>query len=188
MHRRASLSTAIAASAEGARTMTAPAIDVGDFMSREAPALLAYFTRRLEHAEDAADLLSDTLIVAWRKSRQLPSDPTRARMWLYGVARNVLATHRRGSTRRNALAARLRDELAHRANDDTDHRNRDTVRSAVAQLNATDQEIVGLVYWEGFSLEQVARIMSMRPATVRSRHARARTRLRELLLRGSDDE
>lgn len=168
------------------------ALDIKIFMDREAPALLDYFARRVDHLEDAADLLSNTLMIVWRRSRQLPADPTRARMWLYGVARNVLATYRRGAARRNALAARLRDDLAQRATSVTDDADRNAlrnaVRTAIGQLNRTDREIVGLVYWEGFSLEEVAKITSMRPATVRSRHARARAKLRDLLDRELADD
>jgi RNA polymerase sigma-70 factor, ECF subfamily len=168
--------------------MSEATLDVKVFMDREAPPLLDYFVRRVDHIEDAADLLSDTLMIVWRRSRQLPDDPTKARMWLYGVARNVLATHRRGAARRNALASRLRDDLAQRPASVTDDADRDAVRSAIGKLNRTDQEIVGLVYWEGFSLEEVAKISSLRPATVRSRLARARAKLRDLLEKELGDD
>jgi RNA polymerase sigma-70 factor (ECF subfamily) len=37
------------------------------------------------------------------------------------------------------------------------------------------------VYWDGFTLAEAAQIMGMRPATARSRMARARTKLRQHL-------
>jgi RNA polymerase sigma-70 factor (ECF subfamily) len=52
------------------------------------------------------------------------------------------------------------------------------VRSAIRLLNATDQEIMRLHYWDGFSLVEAAQILGLRAATVRSRHARARSKLR----------
>ena len=55
------------------------------------------------------------------------------------------------------------------------------VRSAIAELGTIDQEIVRLVYWDGFTLAEVAQILNMRPPTVRSRHARARAKLRDAL-------
>lgn len=145
--------------------------------------MLAYFARRVNPVDDAADLLGDTLVIVWRKQSSIPREEVRARMWLYGVARKVLATHRRSAERRNALAERLRLELHESA---VDYRNGESslaehVRLLIAGLDERDQEIMGLVYWEGFSLVEVAEIMSMRPATVRSRHARARTKLREAL-------
>ena len=172
------------------RTVTTEASDIALLVEREAPALLAYFGRRVREREDAADLLGELLAVVWRRRSAIPADPTAARMWMYGVARKLLARHRRGSVRRAALAGRLREELATRppieAPDDVVRR----VRELIAELPETDREIIGLSYWEGFSLVEVARILGMPPATVRSRHARAKARLRDALLRGelpSDD-
>ena len=153
--------------------------DVVGLVEREAPRLLDYFARRVHHREDAADLLGDTLVVVWRRESSIPVDEVHARMWLYGVARKVLSSQRRSSTRRNALAERLRESIAETTTPERDARAH--VRSLVATLPAVDREIIGLVYWEGFSLVEVATIMSMPAATVRSRHARARERLRTLL-------
>jgi RNA polymerase sigma-70 factor (ECF subfamily) len=55
------------------------------------------------------------------------------------------------------------------------------VREALAQLPEIDQEIIRLVHWDGFSQVEVARPLDMPEATVRSRHLRARQRLRALL-------
>ncbi len=105
-------------------------------------------------------------------------------MWLFGVARKVLGTYRRGKSRRHDLAERLGRELATvpaapSTSDDDLHQH---VRLLVGELDEVDREIIGLVYWEGFALVDVARILSLRPATVRSRHARARARLQAALI------
>ncbi|WP_422665076.1 RNA polymerase sigma factor [Agrococcus beijingensis] len=47
-----------------------------------------------------------------------------------------------------------------------------------SQLPALDQEMMTVVYWEGFSQQEVAAIVGRPAATVRSRLARARTALR----------
>ncbi|TBN58020.1 sigma-70 family RNA polymerase sigma factor [Glaciihabitans arcticus] len=168
--------TAEAAAVPAVRHVSvATALNVPNFVEREAPALLDYFGRRVP-AEDAADLLGETLVVVWRRVSVIPNDETRARMWLYGVARKVLSGHRRSTKRQTALAEKLRLELSvqpvHEATEF------DRVREQIAQLPEIDREIIGLVYWEGFSLTEVAGILGMRPATVRSRHARARATLR----------
>lgn len=167
------LVTSLPARAESAR------LDVRAFVEREAPSILDYFGRRVPSA-DAADLLGETLVVVARKTGSIPSDELHARMWLFGVARKVLSTHRRSATRRIALADKLRLELTARP-EVPDAAAHDDVREAIAALPGVDREIIELVYWEGFSLEEVAGILSMRPATVRSRHARAKEKLRTLL-------
>lgn len=57
--------------------------------------LLAYALRRVAHPEDAADVVAETFLVAWRRRHDIPADDE-ARLWLYGVARRVLANHHRG--------------------------------------------------------------------------------------------
>ena len=165
--------------------MTLPArtkLDFAALVEREAPALLAYFGRRVASADDAADLLGDTLVVAWRKAASVPRSETEARMWLYGVARRVLSTHRRTLARRGALEEKVRADATVR----TDPPLLDHVRALIGDLDPVDREIIGLHYWEGFTLAEVARILGMRPATVRSRHARARASMRDALLESGD--
>ena len=48
-------------------------------------------------------------------------------------------------------------------------------------LPPQDRAAIHLFYYEGFSTQEIARILKCRPGTVRSRLSRARERLRELL-------
>jgi len=166
-----------------ARGASGASSEVPLLVEREAPALLAYFARRVPNREDAADLLGELLVVVWRRRSAIPADPTAARMWMYGVARKTLQRHRRGSVRRAALADRLREELAGRPSSEPSDAVASRVRELILALPDTDKEIIGLSYWEGFSLVEIARILGMPPATVRSRHARAKARLRAELER-----
>lgn len=156
--------------------------DLDDWLVSIAPMLLAYFVRRVTPAEDAADLLSETLLLLWRRVDAIPTDPDGARMWAFGVARNVLRGHRRTDQRRSALVGRLRlelssaDEVAHPA----DERVLD-LRAAIDRLKPIDQEILKLVHWDGLSLIEAAAVVGMREGTLRSRYHRARARLRRQL-------
>lgn len=153
---------------------------ISALVEREAGSLLDYFRRRTSKPEDAADLLGDTLLIVWRREKSIPDDPTRARMWLFGVARKVLSGQRRSTRRRSALAERLGTELASYPSAPDDEAAIG-IRSLIELLDEVDQEIIRLVYWDGFSLIEAAEILSMRPATVRSRHSRARVRLRSAM-------
>jgi RNA polymerase sigma-70 factor (ECF subfamily) len=57
----------------------------------------------------------------------------------------------------------------------------DDLRAAVSTLRDPDREIIRLVYWDGFTLVEAARLLGMNAATVRSRHARARALLQKHL-------
>src|SRR5437764_8674339 len=73
-------------------------------------AVLAYLVRRTETAEEAADLLGEVYLVAWRRMEQLPRD-AEARLWLFGVARRLLANHRRRLRTQSELTIALESAL-----------------------------------------------------------------------------
>lgn len=76
--------------------------------------LLRYFLRRLDR-EDAADALADVMATAWARIDGMPDDCEQARMWLFGIARNVLLHAHRGNVRRSQLADWIRATLSLRA-------------------------------------------------------------------------
>ena len=61
-------------------------------------AVCAYFARRTARGE-VEDLAAETFTIAWRK---LPRRIEHPLPWLYAVAGNVLANHRRKAARRDA--------------------------------------------------------------------------------------
>lgn len=159
---------------------------VTEIAEREAPALLAFFARRVTPRQDAADLTSETLLVLWRRADAIPSADAEVRPWLYGIARRVLQRHVRTSMRRSALVERIRDALSQTPDVGFD-RSDDAreVRTAVARLAPKDRELIMLVHWDGFSVTEAAAILGMNASTARTRSARARGALRAML---ADDE
>jgi RNA polymerase sigma-70 factor (ECF subfamily) len=143
--------------------------------------LLAYFERRVKVREDAADLLGETMLQAWRRVAALPAEDTvRQRMWLFTVAANVLANHRRTAGRRSALTERLRRHIA-ASPMSTDPVEALAVREAVLHLHAAQRELVMLIHWDGFTIVEAAEILGVNPSTARGRYAAARTALRDAL-------
>jgi RNA polymerase sigma-70 factor, ECF subfamily len=145
--------------------------------------LLAYVLRRVERAEDAADAVAETFLVAWRRMDKVPAGDE-ARLWLYGAARRQLANQRRGELRRSRLANRLRVELpvaVAGASGSEDHRVA-AVRVALARLNEGDRELLRLSGWEGLAPSEIATVMGVPGVTVRSRLHHACRRLRAELV------
>lgn len=141
--------------------------------------ILAFFERRVVPREDAADLLAETMIVAWRKAAELPADDEGVRRWLFGVARNVLLNADRAARRRHRLANRVREILANVEAPAADEGNE--VRDAIARLNPDLAEVVRLVHWDGLSLVEAAEILDIPASTARGRYQRAKAELREAL-------
>jgi RNA polymerase sigma-70 factor (ECF subfamily) len=165
-------------------------LDLEQTVRREAPALLAYLGRRTADPADAADLLGDVLVVIWRRIDAMPPDVAAARMWMFGIARKVLAGGYRSARRRQALTDRLRQELSSQP-DTADLNGSKTINVedprlerltlALDQLKPSEREIVRLIHWDGFTLSEAAHHLHLRLSTTRSRYYRARDRLKQLL-------
>jgi RNA polymerase sigma factor (sigma-70 family) len=145
-----------------------------------APRLLGYATRRVDPISDAADIVAEVLLVAWRRFDSVPDDDREALIWLYAVARRVLANHHRGRVRRGELTERLRAELASAPVRERSH-DEEALKSFLAELPAADRELITLHAWEGLSLAEAAGVLGLRPAAARKRYERVRRRLRQHL-------
>lgn len=142
--------------------------------------LLSYFLRRVTPAEDAADCLSETLVVLWQQRHKLPTVKAEVRAWSFGIARNVLANHRRGQMRQSALGQRLKQELAVTSVAPVEEGVAGLV-GALDQLKEDDRELVMLIAWDGFGVAEAGAHLGLKPEAARARYSRARARLRELL-------
>jgi RNA polymerase sigma-70 factor (ECF subfamily) len=149
--------------------------------TRTSQAVLAYLVRRVDDPADAADLLAEVYLVAWRRLEQVPVGD-QGRLWLYGVARRVVSNHRRGQARRRQLADRLREHLQSTsmpAHEPSDEEAR--IHAALDQLSPTDKEILRLTAWEGLGAHEAAVVLGIGSDAARARLARARQRLRGVL-------
>ena len=144
--------------------------------------LLAYLARRAGNPEEAADLLAETYLVAWRRLDAIPPGD-QARLWLFGVARNLL---KKGASRRRTtdeLVRRLAIELgaAQQSREATSDRRGDLVLRALAQLEDRDREILALSAWEDLAPREIAVVIGVPANLVRVRLHRARAKLRRRL-------
>jgi len=148
------------------------------------PRVLGYALRRTSTPEDAADLVAETFLTAWRRFEELPPGDE-ARLWLYGVAHRQLANQRRGEQRKSALSERLARELEALAPVWHDPLPSDLTAFAAAWqgLRPEDREVLGLVVWEGLSNAELAQMMGWSRALAKLRVHRARRRLAAELAR-----
>lgn len=148
--------------------------------------LLGYALRRAARPEDAADVVAETMLVAWRRIDEVP-DGDGARPWLYGVARHVLANSRRSIRRRDRLGERLRQDVRRLVGPEPDLAAGVSasleVRQALAALAVDDREVLQLAAWEGLGPQEIATVLDVSPVAARSRLHRARARLRQQLER-----
>jgi RNA polymerase sigma-70 factor, ECF subfamily len=143
--------------------------------------LLAYALRRTEEAADAEDVVAETMLVAWRRQRDLPTGEE-AIPWLYGVARRVLANQRRSRARRRRLE-RLLQPLLRQSTHQEEIEPVDAVIAATRRLPPSDQEVLRLAAWENLSHAQIGTVLGCSENAAALRLHRARRRLREELLK-----
>ncbi|WP_162903788.1 RNA polymerase sigma factor [Leucobacter sp. wl10] len=144
------------------------------------PELVGYFSRRLGNYDDAADAASDTIVELLKRPNRLPDDLTRFRQYVYGTARNVLSTCRKGRLQRLTLTEHLKQEL--RAQEAEIHIHEDkSLAEAIAKLRAQDQELLLLVAWEGFGIAEAGAVLGLKPDTSRKRYSRIRQKLQTQL-------
>jgi RNA polymerase sigma factor (sigma-70 family) len=147
--------------------------------------LLGYFLRRVDSAPDAADLLAETYLIAWRKFDSIPKDET-ARLWLFGVARRIASHHHRHEKVAQALVETLRANLSRDAavmRTDSDMPISDVICASLDRLKLSDREIIELSAWEQLTPIEIANVVGMKPGTVRVRLHRIRTAVRADLVR-----
>jgi RNA polymerase sigma factor (sigma-70 family) len=136
-----------------------------------------FVRRRTESDADADDVTADTFAVAWRRADELAREPDR--LWLVGVARGVLANHRRSRERRD----RLHRRLAGTEPPPVVHQQEPVLAEALAELSDDDRELLLLRAWDGLDVGDIARVLGISPANVSSRLYKARNRLRSAVER-----
>ena len=139
--------------------------------------ILGYALRRCSSPEDAADIVAETFTIAWVRFEEMPTGE-KARPWLYGVARRVLANHRRGESRRRLRTIRLRDEIAAVSTDPVDA---SAIGQAFQELSDDDRELLGLFVWEGLDHSGIAAVLGCSKGAARVRLHRARKRFSRAL-------
>ena len=161
--------------------------------------ILAYAVRRVEAAEDAADVVADVFTTAWRRIDELPDAPA-DRLWLYGVAQRVVAGRRRSARRLGRLIARLRADSSTRplsqpgpgqpgpgqpgpgqpgrGQPGLRDAMSDRVLAALGRLSDREREALQLVLWEELSHADAAQVLGCSANAVAIRVHRAKARLR----------
>ena len=120
------------------------------------------------------------MLTAWKREQNHPDGAEAVRMWLFGIARNVLKTSERGQRRRHRLASKLKamlraDDSSQAADDGAE------VRDAARRLEPELAELVRLVHWDGFSVAEAGQILGLPPSTARGRYQLAKEHLRTAL-------
>jgi RNA polymerase sigma-70 factor, ECF subfamily len=148
------------------------------------PKIFRYCLRRLFVQMVAEDATAEVFLRVAAKIRDFPGTTEEDfRCWLYRIATNEVNAHVRRAKRRRVLleAAARQSMIADAAGcrqSPIDLLDWPSFYQAILGLNAREQTIIVLRFYEQMSHEQIAAVLAERPATVRAALSRALGKLR----------
>jgi RNA polymerase sigma-70 factor (ECF subfamily) len=131
----------------------------------------------------AEDLVSEVFLDVWRQAEAFEAKSA-VSTWLLAIAR-----YKALSALRRRTEEHLDDRMAASIEDTSDNpetvvhtRDRNSVvQKCLTQLSAAHREVIDLVYYHEKSVDEVARIVGVPPATVKTRMFYARSKMADLL-------
>jgi len=145
--------------------------------------------------EDAMDLSQEAFLKAWRGLRFYKFESAFS-TWLYRLTSNVCIDHLRRQKRRPSVSLTVGDEEEELDVPDTEplpeeqvlqNEKQSAVAAAMNQLEEEFRLILTLRVVEERSYEEIADILDLKVGTVKSRIARARIKLKKILLQNGNN-
>jgi RNA polymerase sigma-70 factor (ECF subfamily) len=151
-----------------------------DLLTPNLPAIRRFVLARMRVADNADDVIQQTLLQAFAHRHQLRV-PAKFKSWISSIAMNEI----RGFVRRTkvgvpldtlpVLASSDRWTCPHRVYEQRERAER--LRAALAALSDRDRNAIRLMDFAGMKLNEAANALSVSPAAFKSTHFRARQRL-----------
>lgn len=127
----------------------------------------------MKHRQDAEDVVSETVIAAYENIKKLKKEES-FRSWIFTILMNQCKKH----FKQNSETEELKDEIT--AEEVSQEENYDLLQ-AFQTLDGEERMILSCSILEGYSSEEIGRMLAMNPATVRSKKSRALEKLRKNL-------
>ena len=139
-----------------------------------------WLLRLVDDESLAEDLLSEVFLDLWRHAASFEARSSLS-TWLLAIAR-----HKALSARRRRTDAELDEATVSTVPDDPEvtlqKKNRaEALRQSLLQLSPDHREVIDLAYYHGKSVKEIAEIVSISEATVKTRIFYARRKLAELV-------
>lgn len=151
-------------------------------LSKALPVLRAYARSLTRNASDADDLVQDTVVRAWSHREQFQIG-TNLHAWLMTILRNAFYTKcRRKRWEVEDIDGEYAGALTVEPNQEWNISLQELDR-ALQKLPDEQREVIALVIGAGMNYEQAAEICGCALGTIKSRLARARMQLTEMLER-----
>jgi RNA polymerase sigma-70 factor, ECF subfamily len=145
-----------------------------------------YVAGRLDR-QTADDITAETFLVAFGQLGRFNPERGGLRPWLFGIATNMVARHRRKEARHYRALVRIGPDPvvdsheSHVVSSVTAQCMRAQLARALLALSQGERDVVWLVAMSQLSYEEVAQALGISQGTVGSRLSRARRKLRDAI-------
>lgn len=147
-----------------------------------AGALYGVILQVVHETETANDILQEVFVNIWRKIQLYDATKGRLYTWMLNIARNAAIDKIRSrawqDSRRNLSLPDNVETIAASAGPKTDDVG---LKRVLGKLKEEHRTLVDLSYFQGFTHEEIARMLDMPLGTVKTRIRSALTQLRTLL-------
>jgi RNA polymerase sigma factor (sigma-70 family) len=137
-----------------------------------------FIVKNLRHEEDARDVVQTAFEKLWRNKEEV--DPAKSKSYLFTVAYNQMIDHIR-KVKRVYLKEEFKEEA--KVYDKYIDNARAVLNQALARLSETQRSLVMLKDYEGYSYEEIGKIMNLSESQVKVYLHRARLQLKEYIVK-----
>lgn len=143
-----------------------------------ADAVFRFIVKNLRHEEDARDVVQTAFEKLWRNRNDV--DSTKSKSYLFTVAYNGMIDHIR-KVKRVYLKEEFQDKV--RVQNKQHNNLKEILNEALSKLSETQRSLVMLKDYEGYSYDEIGKIMNLSESQVKVYLHRARVQLKEYIVK-----
>ena len=152
--------------------------EYNDCVNLYADGVYRFIVKNLRHEEDARDVVQSAFEKLWRARAEV--DNSKCKSFLFTVAYNGMIDHLR-KVKWVSLKEEFREET--RVSDRQHNNTKEVLEKALAKLSETQRSLVLLKDYEGYSYEEIGRIMNLSESQVKVYLHRARLQLKDYIVK-----
>jgi RNA polymerase sigma-70 factor (ECF subfamily) len=152
--------------------------EYNDCVSLYADNVFRFIVKNLRHEEDARDVVQTAFEKLWRNREEV--EHAKSKSYLFTVAYNQMIDHLR-KLKRIHLKEEFKEDT--RVHSKEFNNTKAILNEALAKLGETQRSLVMLKDYEGYSYEEIGRIMNLSESQVKVYLHRARLQLKEYIVK-----
>lgn len=148
---------------------------------RYRPRLLGFLRRLTDDQDVREEAYNDIMVKVWEKAHQYQGR-SKVSSWIFSIAYRTCLRMVKKQQRRDKVIQLVGQDLPEIAQAEEDGQFDDKqIQAAVRGLPAKQRIVVELCYFEGYSLEEIGRIVKCPQSTVKTRLHYARKKIQQML-------